>query len=31
MNELNPPLENLKAPANEVPPAEPAPVEENGN
>jgi len=30
MNELDPPLENLKAPANEAPPAE-TPVEENGN
>jgi hypothetical protein len=29
MNELDPPLENLKAPANEAPP-EPTP-EENGN
>jgi len=25
MNELDPPLENLKAPANEAPPAEPTP------
>jgi len=30
MNELDPPLENLQAPANEAPPAEPTPVE-NGN
>jgi len=27
MNELDPPLENLKAPANEAPPT---PVEQNG-
>ena len=30
MNELDPPLENLKAPATEAPP-EPTPAEENGN
>lgn len=30
MNELDPPLENLQAPANEAP-AVPTPVEENGN
>lgn len=30
MADLDPPLENLKAPANEAPPVE-APVEENGN
>jgi hypothetical protein len=30
MNELDPPLENLQAPANEAPPVE-TPVEENGN
>ena len=30
MNELDPPLENLKAPANDAPPVEPTPVE-NGN
>ena len=30
MNELDPPLKNLQAPANEAPPAE-TPVEENGN
>ena len=26
MNELDPPLENLQAPANEAPPVEPAPT-----
>ena len=30
MNELDPPLENLTAPANEAPP-EPVPTEESGN
>jgi hypothetical protein len=30
MNELDPPLENLQAPANEAPPVE-IPVEENDN
>ena len=30
MNELDPPLENLQAPANEAPP-EPEPTEENAN
>ena len=30
MADLDPPLENLTAPANEAPP-EPTPVEENGN
>jgi hypothetical protein len=29
MNELDPPLENLQAPANEAPPAEPE-TEQNG-
>ena len=31
MNELDPPLTNLGAPATEAPPVEVPPVEENGN
>jgi hypothetical protein len=30
MNELDPPLENLKAPSNDAPPEE-VPAKENGN